>query len=490
MDDHKILEQAREAFRKEAWGDAYIQFSALDARITLGADDLEQMAIAAYLTGKFTESSDAWSRAHTGYLSRGNITCAVRCAFWLGFTLLNKGESARGGGWIGRARSLLDEQSPDCVEQGYLMLPVALQRLGQGDAEGAVETFVEVGRIANRFQDPDLSTLTRLGIGQALIRCGEVVKGVSLLDEAMANIESGSHSPIVVGIVYCAVIETCLEIFDLSRAKEWTEALSDWCAAHPHLVPFRGQCLTRRSEILKIHGEWTHAVREVNHAIEILSSPKGEPAAGAAFYQLGELYRLQGMFLKAEEAYGEAHKWGRKPQPGMALLRLYQGEIENAISSITHALKETKNPRNRSGILVAYIEIMLSAGEVQKARDALSDLKEISHEINAQYIHSQVFYAEGGVLLAEGEPQKALDMLQNAKNTWERLKVPYEVARTQCLIGKACFETGDPDTGLLELRTARWTFQQLKAIPDLTEVDSLMQTKKAGKSNPLSPREQ
>jgi ATP/maltotriose-dependent transcriptional regulator MalT len=174
----------------------------------------------------------------------------------------------------------------------------------------------------------------------------------------------------------------------------------------------------------------------------------------------------------------------------MALLRLYQGEIENAISSITHALKETKNPRNRSGILAAYIEIMLSAGEVQSARDALSDMKEISHEINAQYIHAQVFYAEGGVLLAEEEPQKALDMLQHAKNTWEQLKVPYEVARTQCLIGKACFETGDPDTGLLELRTARWTFQRLKAIPDLTGIDSLMRTKKAGKSNPLSPREQ
>ena len=94
---------------------------------------------------------------------------------------------------------------------------------------------------------------------------------------------------------------------------------------------------------MHIHGEWSEALDEMQRACQILSKPPGEPAAGEAYYQLAEIFRLRGDFQQAEKLYVEANKWGRKPQPGMALLRLAQNEKNLAIKSIQNALDEAKS---------------------------------------------------------------------------------------------------------------------------------------------------
>lgn len=486
----RALQRGRQLFARKSWGDAFAQLAEADRESPLQAEDLERLATAAYLTGRDAESAEAWTRAHQESLNRNDVEGAARSAFWLAFGLLNQGEPARAGGWLARARRLLDDGERVCVEQGYLLFPEALQRIFRGDNAGAFATFGEAAEIGERFGEPDLAALARHGQGRALLRMGDTDEGVALLDEAMAAVEAGEVSPIAAGDIYCSVIEGCHEIFDLRRAQEWTAALTRWCESQPDLVPYRGKCLARRAEILQLHGDWPEAMDEARRACEWLSRPPPQRAVGAAFYQRAELHRLRGEFAEAEEAYRQASQWGRKPEPGLTQLRLAQGQRGVAEAAIRRVADETRDRRSRTGLLPAYVEIMLAIGDVQEARAAADELAEIAGELDAPLLHARAAHARGAVLLAEGDARSALVLLRQAWSGWRELEAPYEAARVRVLLGLGCREVGDEEAAEMELDAARCTFRQLGASSDLARVDALSRSADSGAAHGLTPREQ
>src|SRR5829696_1548562 len=111
----------------------------------------------------------------------------------------------------------------------------------------------------------------RLGRGYSLIRQGRLTEGVVRLDELMVAVTADEVAPMLAGIAYCQVIGLCQAVFDVRRAREWTEALTRWCDSQPDVVPFRGHCLVHRCEILQLQGAWTYALNSATHAREWLT---------------------------------------------------------------------------------------------------------------------------------------------------------------------------------------------------------------------------
>ena len=485
----EALARGRKSFAGRAWADAHAQLSAADAESPLAPHDLELLARAAYLVGRETESVDALARAYSEMIDRGDAPGAARCAFLAAFQLLSRGERAQGGGWLGRARRVLEDGGHDCAERGSVLTLEALQRLAAGDVDAAYATFGEAAEIGRRFADADVMALGRLGQGQALVRSGEIMRGIGLLDEVMVDVTSGDVSPIFAGVVYCAVLEVCNDIYDLRRAHEWTTALSRWCDAQPDLVPYRGECLVRRAEIMRLHGAWLDALEAAERACDWLSRPPPRAAVGAAHYQQAELHRLRGELDEAEEAYRRANEAGRKPQPGLAQLRLSQGKVGAAQAAIRGVLDETRARRARARVLPACVEILLAAGDAAGARSGADELAEIADELSAPLLKALSAQASGAVLLAEGDPGAALAALREAATVWRELDVPYEAARTRVLIALACGRLADEDGAAMELEAARQTFERLGAAADLQRLLDASPRRQADAPGGLTPRE-
>jgi hypothetical protein len=237
-------------------------------------------------------------------------------------------ETGRATGWLARAQRLLAQR--DCVEQGYLLLPVAEQCLAEDNGKAAYTTALSAAEIGERFSEADLIACARHVQGRALIHQGQVQAGLALLDEAMVAVTVGELSPIMTGLIYCSVIEVCQQAYALDRAREWTSALAQWCAQQPEMIAFTTTCL---------------------------------------------VHRLRGEFTAAEEAYRHASQGGWEPQPGLALLWLAQGRMEAADAAIRRVLSVTTDPRQRTKLLPAGIEIRLAVGAIPEARDACGELE-------------------------------------------------------------------------------------------------------------------
>ncbi len=484
----QALEQGRESFRKQVWGAAFTQLSAADREAPLDAEDLAQLAQAARLIGKEAEGADLLSRAHQAFLSRGDEQPAARCAFWMGFSALMNGEFAKAGGWLSRAKRLLDGR-PDWVENGYLLLPDGYRAFHEGDTVTAHATFVRATAIGEQFGEKDLIALALQGQGRALIRQGEIVRGVALLDEAMVAVTAGEVSPLSAGGVYCSVLEGCGEIFDLQRAQEWTSALERWCASQPDLVPYRGHCLIRRAELLQLHGAWEEALEWAQRAGEWLSHPPPKPGLAAALYQVGEIQRLRGRFAEAEEAYSQASQLSRCPGPGMAQLRLAQGRIEAANALIRRMADERMEAGPRARTLDSYVEIALAAKDVAAARSAAEELTGIAARQDVAFFRALSLRAAGAVHLAEGNAREAMAELRQSWHHWSELQVPYEGARVRVLVGLASRALGDEEDACMELAAARQAFERLGAAVDIARVDALLSSGPACAAGPLTERE-
>ncbi|MCG6877222.1 MAG: response regulator transcription factor [Betaproteobacteria bacterium] len=472
------VDQGRSAFARRQWRTAYARLSAADRDASLDPTDLERLATAAYLVGQDDHAVTLWARVHHDWIDRSDLERAVYWGYWLSIVQLVRGEPAQATGWLARARRLDSARHEVSAVQGYGEVVGGLLAMGSGDLAGAAARFAAAVVLAERFDDSDLLALGLLGQGQALIMQHELAEGTARLDEAMLGITAGKVSPVLAGIVYCAVILTCQRTFDLARAHEWTRQLDVWCAAQPDLTPFRGECLVHRSQVLQARGDWSGALDEAAKARDHLAA-RSEVVVGRACYQQGELHRLRGEFDAAEQMFRDADRYGCEPQPGISLLRLATGEVDGAAAAIRRAVDAAVDVPGPTGglsrprLLGPLIEILLALGDATGARKAADELAAISAKLNTPYLAAASAHSSGAVLLAEGETQAAQACLREAWMLWQQLEMPYESACVRVLLGQVCRRLDDRETARMHFDAARAVFQRLDAAPALAQLERL-----------------
>jgi class 3 adenylate cyclase len=458
------LEEGRAALADRGWRQAYEILAELDGSERLDADDLEGLADAAWWTGRMDESIEARTRAYAARLDEGDQRAAALSAIHLARDHELK-RSGLQGAWLARAERLLttEELGP---EHGFLERIRSRLALASGDFESAIAHAEKTVEIGSRFGDRNLLALGLHDKGSALVRKGDAETGLALIEEATVAAVSGELSPYATGIVYCGVIAASRDVADLARAGNWTEAAQRWCDRQA-ISGFPGVCRVNRAEVMRLRGSWTEAEEQIGLAVAELNE-FAPGIAATAFYELGELRLRMGDFAAAEEAFRQAHGLGVEPQPGLALLRLANGDLEAARRGLRRALSdETRNRLARARLLPAQVEIAIAVGETGEARAAADELAEIAQDYATPSLEAHAATAAGAVALAEGDADTALGELRRAIRLYQDVETPYEAARVRLLAADAYRSEGDTDAAELELRAAQATFDRLGATRDL-----------------------
>lgn len=480
------IDRARAAAEEGSWVDAYETYSAIDPE-RLRPDDWEHLADAAWWNGRIDESLAARQKAYTGYADTGNERAAGWMAGLLCIEHFGRGEQAIGAGWLARAQRHA-ARFADAVETGFIALLEATVLRFSGDLRSALPLAERASEIGHRFADRNLVGMAIHAQGLILIAEGRVDEGIALLDEAMTSVVAGELSDFYTGVIYCDVLEACLEIGDVRRAGEWSEAARAWCESIPATSPFPGVCRVHRVRIADLRGEWSQAEAEAIRAAEDLES-HDPPLAAEALYEIAELRRRRGDQAGAEEAFEHAHRLGLEPQPGLALLRLAQGKVESALATLRVAVTDASGGRlRRARLQWALADTALAAGDLGAARAAADGLDAIAREADAAVLLASALTVRGAVQLALGDVAAALASLRQACAEWQDLRLPYETARARLEYGLALRAAGDEDDATLELRAALGSFERLGAVGDATKASDLLTAPTALPSG-LTPRE-
>ena len=464
------VQAGREAIKRHAWREAFDYFRAA-APSSLIPSDYAQWAEAAWWTGRLDECIAAREHAHNGFLEQGNRRGAGLMAAELAHDHEFKHAFPIAAAWNSKAERLL-EQEPESPEHGILSRRRTNAALGKGDLDSALGHAKRTVEIGTKFGQRDLQAMGLHDQGRVLIAMGRVNEGMALIDEATIAAVSGELQPYPTAIIYCNTIVACRDIVDYQRAGDWTDAAKRWCERQ-HISGFPGMCRVYRAEIMRLRGAWREAEQEARRACDELKEFCLDYAAGA-FYEVGEIRLRVGDFQAADQAFKQAHEMGRDPQPGLAMLRLSEGKVTAAQTSIQVALDETRDRLARARLLPAQVEIALAVNDRQRARAALEELDGIAAAYGTPALQAQAAYCWAALHLAEGATGEARKSLRESIRHWQQIESPYETARARVLLGTVYATMGDMENAVLEMQTARSAFERLGAMPDLRRTDELL----------------
>ena len=249
---------------------------------------------------------------------------------------------------------------------------------------------------------------------------------------------------------------------------------------------YPGVCRVHRAEIKMLHGKWSEAEQEARLASEDLERYGMLMSVGFAQYAVGEVRRRMGDLDGAAAAFDKAYELGHDAQPGLALLQLERGEVEDARRSLARLLAAKPSGSGpadyatRARLLPAQVEVSIAAHDLEAARAAVDELESIASIYRRPVFDAGAMTARGELLLGEEKAAEASPLLGQSWRLWQTSDLPYEAAMARLRYAEALAAEGDETTAKRDLRAARSAFERLGAQRDVQRVDRLLGADTAG----------
>ena len=474
----ETVQLGRDALGRHAWAEATEALSAADRDGALGPADLERLGTAAWWAGKPDEATEALERAFDGYAEAGQSGEAAAVAMALAYQAFRRLTVPIAMGWISRAEHML-ESDPQSPTNARVAVFHALGALIQNDYAQGIELADRAIELAQTLNDPNSRFSAMSFKGMALVLSGNLEAGFPLIDEAATAASAGQLDLRVASDIYCNTIAACRNAGDLKRAGQWADEGERWMRRQS-VGGYPGICRVHRAELKMLRGSWAEAEREARQACEELERFKLMDAVGYAQYAVGEVRLRIGDLEGAAAAFERAYELGHSGQPGMALLQLARGEIDEATRSIGHALTTAggegglADRATRARLLPAQIDIALAAHDLETAGRAVAELESIAADYKQPLFEAGAMTGRGELLLGEDRPSEASPILGRSWRLWQQTDLPYESARARLRYAEAMAAEGDQATATRDLKAARGVFERLGAKLDLARVDALL----------------
>ncbi len=424
------------------------------------ADDLEIEGWKLLWEHDHEGSVEARQRAYVRLLDAGDRPGAARLAIWLGVNAAIRLRNAVAFGWLERAQRLLDGVPPGPAH-GLLAALIGMVEVLGGDLDSALEHATAAQHIGIESGDLDVEALGKVVRGWAMVRRADVKPGMALLDEAMASAVSGELGAYVSALVYCRTLCACLDLMDYQRAAEWTDEIQA-TRDSGGVADLPGDCRTHRVAILLVKGDWVEGEREAAIACAETAAFDMTHLAIAKGLR-GEILLRWGDLDAAEAELTEAQELGASPYPGLALIHSARGDDQLALQMISAAAQEVEaDPLRLAQLLPAFVEIALSAGDVEGAGTAAATLEEIAQRFGTSALKASAGHAQGAVQLATGDPA-AVRTLRSAWRRWQEVGSAHRAAAARLLLAEALAAAGRTSDAAIEEAAARTAFNELEA---------------------------
>lgn len=459
----ELVESARAAFRRADWAAALRGFEQARIRNELDAADFDLLARCHWWMGDVSRSMALAEDNFHRLVSGGGHRLAAMAALTLALQWSVRGELIVAFAWLNRARRLLDglDEGP---EHGYLLYLDGYVALEIDNSPDSTRLAVkQLSSMARRYDAPELESFAMALSGLVSVRAGETVRGFRDLDEAMLPVLAGRVPAEWGGDIYCSVIHLCHELADFGRMRAWTDSLNRWCSDLSDLFMYSDVTRVHQLQLISAEGGWDTVESEMLRHTERLRDGHNW-LAGEGYYELGEIRRRRGNTAGAAEAFANARKLGKEPQPGAALLIAGTGAYDEALLILRAAIMETSE-LGRCKLLLPATEVASAAGARDEAEEFCRELERIAGFYGTPGLSGWAYHARAVVLLMEGSWAGALAPLQAAASIYRAQKLRYDLGRVHEQLARVMLALGRTTAARAERATAAAIFTQLGAGP-------------------------